>query len=202
MVPPELDRRQFVRTAAGLAVGAGVAVTASSRSAAGATLSEAERADLLYVREEEKLARDVYRRFGERYDLRAFDAIAASEQRHVDAMVSLLDAYDLPDPATDEVGTFANADLQALYDDLRARGETSTVAALRVGGLIEETDVLDLDAARARTDERAVDRVYGNLRAGSENHLRAFVDALAARGVTYAPQVLDADAYAAVVDAT
>ncbi|MFB6155422.1 MAG: DUF2202 domain-containing protein [Haloferacaceae archaeon] len=164
------------------------------------TLTEAERDGLRYMREEEKLARDVYLTLHDEWGLSVFANVAESEQRHVDAMLGLLDRYDVSDPSPEASGTFANDDLQALYDALVARGRTSAVEALRVGGLIEETDMVDIAARIEETDEATIERVYGNLLDGSENHLRAFVAVLERRGVDYEAQVLSRDDVAAIVD--
>lgn len=178
-----------------------------------ATLSADEEAGLLYMREEEKLAHDVYMALYDQWGLVEFKNIAAAEQTHTDAVAQLLTRYGIADPTSSDAGVFVNADLQALYNDLVAQGSVSPVAALQVGALIEETDIADLQAQLAEVTAQDVQRVYGNLLRGSENHLRAFVSALeAARetytgetytGETYILQVLRDEAYDAILaDAT
>jgi hypothetical protein len=137
-------------------------------------LSQAEANDLAFMREEEKLARDVYITLYDEWNLRVFSNISASEQRHTDAVLGLLVKYGLPDPTVD-FGHFTNPDLQALYDNLVATGLLSELDALMVGALIEEVDMEDIVVAMERTDEADILTVYGNLLAGSENHLQAFV---------------------------
>jgi len=137
-------------------------------------LSQAEANDLLFMREEEKLARDVYITLYGAWGARVFDNISSSEQNHMDAILGLIDKYDLSDPALG-FGEFANAELQELYDSLLAAGAASLLDALMVGALIEEVDMEDIVLAMERTDESDILTVYGNLLAGSENHLRAFV---------------------------
>lgn len=129
---------------------------------------------LLYIREEEKLALDIYQALYSKWQVRIFSNIAASEQRHFDAVGTLIDRYGLPDPANLTAGVFTNADLQKLYDDLLAKGNLSLLDALQVGVAIEETDIDDLKAAIAITANRDVLTVYGNLLNGSLNHLSAF----------------------------
>lgn len=147
------------------------------------SLSDHETADLLHMREEEKLARDVYQVLGDRYDAAIFDNIAASEQRHMNAVKNLLDKYELADPAEGNgVGEFTSPELQELYDELVARGEQSLVDAYQVGVDIEVLDIADLEKAIAATDNDDIHRVYDNLLAGSQSHLAAFTAAL--EGVT------------------
>ena len=141
---------------------------------AATSLSATEKESLLYMREEEKLARDVYNAFYDRYGLRVFSNIAASEQAHMNAVLTLLNRYGLADPAATTPGVFNNADLQALYDDLIAQGNQSLTEALRAGVLIEETDIADLQDGLALTTHADLRAVYANLLRASQNHLRAF----------------------------
>ncbi len=137
-------------------------------------LSATEKESLLYMREEEKLARDVYTAFYARYGLRVFNNIAASEQAHMDAVLTLLNRYGLADPAAAAPGVFNNDDLQALYDDLIDQGNASLTAALQAAVLIEETDIADLQDGLALTSHADLRAVYNNLLRASQNHLRAF----------------------------
>jgi len=142
-----------------------------------AALSPAEESSLLYIREEEKVARDVYIALYDKWGLTIFKNISRSEQTHMDAIKTLLDRYNLKDPALGP-GEFTNQKLQAMYDDLVDLGKTSAVEALNVGVLIEETDIQDLKDALADTVHKDIKRVYQNLMAGSENHLAAFLSVL------------------------
>jgi len=154
---------------------------------------------LLFMREEEKLAGDVYKTFFDDYGEAIFQNIANSEDAHTLAVLNLINAYGLEDPALEGRGVFANADLTALYETLVSDG-TTLEAALKVGALIEEIDILDLIEELERTENEDLQRVYGNLLSGSENHLRAFVNALAGMGVPYEPQKLEPADYQAILD--
>lgn len=139
-------------------------------------LSQAEVDTLMYMREEEKMARDLYINFNELYGttVRVFGNISRSEQKHMDAVKGLLDAYGLTDPVVDDaVGKFTNPELLGQYEKLLAKGNTLK-GALEVGILVEEQDLEDLAAAMNETDEPCIDRVYSNLLRGSTNHLAAF----------------------------
>ena len=163
-------------------------------------LSAEESAALLYMREEEKLAHDVYVTFYEQWDFRVFSNISRSEQTHTDAVKTLLDRYGLADPASSEIGVFTDPDLQALYTNLVARGSQSLAEAIQVGAAIEEIDILDLQERLAQTDNADIQQVFNNLLNGSYNHLRAFVSTLETQtGETYQPQYLSAEAYQAIL---
>ena len=153
----------------------GGSVPAPVTVAISATLTPMESASLQYMREEEKLAHDAYVTLYAKWGLRMFNNISRAEQRHTDAIVTLLDRYGVSDPAAaNAVGVFTNPDLQALYDKLIAQGSTSSAEALKVGVLIEQTDIQDLKTHIAETTKADVLQVYNNLLHGSQNHLRAF----------------------------
>lgn len=157
-----------------------------------ALLSTSEIAALAYLREEEKVARDLYLAFYDIYGLSIFQNIARSEQQHMDAVLNLINLYGLSDPAAGQAaGEFSNADLQALYDSLLAQGSVSVVDALKVGALVEETDILDLQEALTETSDSGIQRVFGSLLRGSYNHLASYTQTLSVYGVSYTPQLLD-----------
>lgn len=173
-----------------------------STAAAQVQLTDAEVGGILYVREEEKLARDVYLTLYDLWGAPVFQRIAQSEVTHMSAMQTLIERYGLDDPiGGNPVGVFEDASLQALYDQLVGQGSESLPAALLVGGYIEEFDVVDLEVRMDAAERADVDRVYANLLRGSRNHLRAFVRAYEAEtGDTYPAQVLDTDAVEAIAD--
>ena len=138
-------------------------------------LSAIQKDGLIYMRLEEKLARDVYLTLGKTYTQKMFINIPQSEQRHMDGVKALLDKYEIPDPVTnDENGSFTNAGFKKLYDDLVKKGQTSFKDAMLVGKEIEEMDIKDLYERIEQTDNPDIKAVYENLKQGSENHLRAF----------------------------
>lgn len=150
-------------------------------------LSEAEVVTLKWMREEEKLARDVYLELNAFWPARVFTNIAASEQKHFDAIGRKLALYGIADPALPNIGDFADPALQALHDELLALGMVSFVEALQVGVTIEETDIVDLQAAIDGTASVPLRTTYQHLLKGSENHLRAFIKVLERQGVVYEP---------------
>jgi len=160
-------------------------------------LLDDEVSDLIYMREEEKLARDVYLTLYELWDLNIFKNIASSEQKHTDSVKTLLDAYDLPDIVSDDtVGVFANDELQKLYDELVEKGSQSLSEALLVGGLIEELDILDLQEAIEKTEREDILQVYNNLLNGSYNHLQAFVSNYERQAdESYSPQLMSIEVF-------
>jgi hypothetical protein len=143
-------------------------------------LSDAEKDSLILMREEEKLARDVYTYFSGYfsgiYPIRIFSNIARSEQKHMDTIKVLLDRYAIVDPAEGK-------GLGALYDHFIAEGSLSLVDALQVGVQIEEADIEDLQAGLALADNKDITKVYVNLLRASEKHLKAFTNVLSKYGI-------------------
>lgn len=150
-------------------------------------LSQEEIDGLLFMREEEKVARDSYITLGGFWGLVIFDNIASSEQSHMDAMKKLLDKYGLPDPVIPGVGEFTNGELQHLYNYLVLWGAESSMESLYVGALIEETDIIDIQHAIDDAKHDDIISTYGSLMCGSRNHLRAFVRQIEANGGVYDP---------------
>jgi len=160
-------------------------------------LSPTEIEGILFMREEEKLARDVYLYLADLWNMNVFANISRSEDTHMEAVLTLINLFELEDPVQDnDLGVFANQDLQALYDDLIAKGSLSLADATMVGGAIEEIDILDLQEYLAQTSNSAVIEVFENLLRGSINHLNSFVRTYERQfGETYQPQFLSQEEY-------
>lgn len=161
-----------------------VLIGLSSTAAAQSVLTDEEKAELLWMREEEKLARDVYIAMYATWGKRIFDNISESEQRHMDAIKNLLDRYGLPDPAAASEGAFNDEGIEALYNGLITIGEDSLPKALCAGVFIEDLDIKDLTELIATAKRPDIKRVYMNLLAGSYNHLDAFTENLDLLGAT------------------
>ena len=154
------------------------------------------------MREEEKLARDVYLLMYDLWSADVFNSIATSEQRHMNTMKRMLDKYGLPDPAALTIeGEFTDPGLQAKYDWLIDVGDNSYFDGLYVGATIEEIDMIDLQHAIDITTHVDVVNAYQNLLDGSKNHLRAYVNALDVQlGFTYEPQYISEDLYNDIIN--
>ena len=147
--------------------------------------------DLVYLREEEKLARDVYLALFEKWQLPVFEHIAESEQGHLTLATAALERKGLKaDNYDDTPGTFANESLRALYARFVEKGAASLTAALGVGATIEDLDIRDLDAMIATSPEPSLLASLETLRCASGNHLRAFTSQLKRRGGTYTAQYI------------
>jgi hypothetical protein len=155
------------------------------------TLSAAEQSSLTYMREEEKLAGDVYTRLNAAWPLKVFANVAISESTHTEAVRQLLLRYQRPDPAANlGAGVYANAELQALYTQLVAKGSGSVIEGLQVAVAIEELDMLDINNHLKTVDNQDIRLVYDNLLKGSRNHLRSFHKNLLQQGGSYTAQYL------------
>ena len=164
-------------------------------------LSDVEVEGILFMREEEKLARDVYLTLYDQWQMQVFSNIAGSEGTHMEAVKTLIDRYGLDDPAQGKaIGEFANEELQALYDQLVEQGSRSLVDALQVGAAIEEIDIVDLEERMAQTGKADIQLVYDNLVRGSRNHLRAFVSSLERQGVAYEPSYLSPEQFEEIMN--
>ena len=162
-------------------------------------LSELEISSLLYMREEEKLARDVYVALYNKWQIKAFNNISNAEQTHTDSVKSVLDAYGIKDTSATEQGKFNTQKLQELYNTLIETGSKSELDALKVGAAVEEIDIIDLQEYSSKIENTYIKTIYANLEKGSRNHLRAFVKQIGMRGETYSPQYLSEEAYNSII---
>jgi hypothetical protein len=159
-------------------------------------LSDAEKDALSFMREEEKLARDVYLFLYDIWGTKIFSNIASSEQTHTDAVLRLIQKYGLTDPADGKApGEFSDPTLQGIHDMLIAQGSASQIDALIVGATIEDLDIADILRLMADIDNQDINIVFENLRKGSRNHLRAFTNRLADQNIVYAPVYISQEDY-------
>ena len=153
-------------------------------------VDENETEALVWVREEEKLAHDVYLTLYEKWNSNVFINIANSESQHTEAIKQFLEKYGITDPVQSyEVGVFTNPDFRKLFEDLTSRGSTSLLDAFIVGATIEDLDIYDLNEAISETDNEDIKCVYNNLKQGSENHMRSFVRQIEMSGAPTKPNL-------------
>jgi hypothetical protein len=196
-----MKRRTFIKTgvtgAVSLAMGQVIAA-GKKRGKARDTqdivpLSAAEEIEMLvFMREEEKLARDVYRVLFEQWGIKVFKNISRSEEQHMAALAGRLSYYQVPDPIVDDsTGAFVDTGLATAYLDLTEWGMKSREDAFMVGAYIEELDILDLQHSIAVSVHDDLVAVYEELMKGSRNHLRAFVRQIENLGIVYQAQLMD-----------
>ena len=195
------------------AIGAG-----SGRSAGKVVLTVDfnEETHMVFMREEEKLARDVYITLGDKYpEAIVFKNIDDAEQQHTTKVKDKLAKYNIADPNTDDtVGAFTGKEygwyFTEKYEALVGLGELGELNALYVGAFIEELDMLDIvqcpkviveadngidspsECGLDYTDNSDLQSMLESLLEGSKNHLRSYVGNIeAVEGeCTYVAQVL------------
>ena len=160
-------------------------------------LSNEEIQSLKKMREEEMLAHDVYLAFSELYSTPVFGNISKSETQHTTVIAELLEKYELEDPAAGhETGKFTDPHFQELYTDLVDRGKTSFGEAAKVGLLIEDLDIADLEQALEEdVDNLDIRLTYENLLRASKNHMKAFHFHVTRTGFKYDPVYISESQY-------
>lgn len=154
---------------------------------------------LLFMLEEEKLARDTYSYLDELWGVNQFANIQNSEQSHLDAVGNLLDGFGIEHTMLPK-GEFVNQEIQDLYDTFIEDGALNLKEALKVGATIEDLDIVDLENYINATSNATIISLYEKLQCGSRNHLRSFVLALENAGSNYTPQFLAEDDYAQIIN--
>jgi hypothetical protein len=156
-----------------------------------ATLSPREEEGVLFIWEEEKVARDLYTELYRETKESIFMDLARSEQSHMDQAKTLIDKYDLKLPVEeDEYGAFSNETLIGLYNDLLAQGMRSREDALKVAATFEEISIVDLEKGLEVAENEDVIVVFRGLLAGSRKHLRSYVRDLEDMNIVYTPQYI------------
>lgn len=156
---------------------------------------------LLFMLEEEKLARDTYEYLDELYGINQFSNIKLSEQSHMNAVAGLLDQYNI-DYTILPYGEFENKEMQDLYDQFVEKGQIDAMNALEVGATIEDLDIVDLEEFIEATSNASIIAVFESLQCGSRNHLRSFVSVIENSNETYEPQFLSIEEYNQIIDDT
>ena len=156
---------------------------------------------LKWMREEEKLAHDVYITLYNKWGVNIFTNIASSEQTHTNAVLTLLNKYQLSDPVgNNAIGVFSDTSLQNLYIQLVSQGSTSLTDGFKVGATIEDLDIYDLNKWSLKVDNQDIKFVFQNLTKGSRNHMRSFYSQIISSGGTYAAQFVTQSELDAIIN--
>lgn len=164
-------------------------------------LTQDDQKALLFMLEEEKLARDTYEFLDELYAINQFSNIKLSEQSHMNAVINLLEKYGVVYNVL-PYGLFENKDIQRLYDQFVDKGQLDALNALQVGANIEDLDIVDLTEFIETTSNSSMISVFESLQCGSRNHLRSFVSAIENFKGSYEPQFLSSDEYIEIIEAS
>jgi hypothetical protein len=162
-------------------------------------LSEEEMKILVEIKEEEKLAHDVYVYLYQEWGSKIFYNISLSESRHMESVVLLLKYYGSADTLIADAGVFSTDKLQTLYNDLINAGSVSLADAYKTGAYIEEMDIKDITGVLQVVTESNIVNVFENLLQGSRNHLRAFNRQLTNLGITYTTTFISEEEFDAIV---
>ena len=164
-------------------------------------LTQSDKEALLFMLEEEKLARDTYMFLDNLWAINQFSNIKLSEQTHMDAVATLLSQYGINYNIL-PMGEFANQDLQNLYNKFIADGSVSIKNALQIGATIEDLDIVDLQTNISNTTNTNVISVFEKSQCGSRNHLKSFVFAIESSNDTYIPQFLSDEDYNNIINSS
>jgi hypothetical protein len=158
-------------------------------------LTHEEIDDLLFLREEEKLARDVYLYSYNKYNVQIFKNISNSEIQHMNNVLQLLNKYNLQDSASPNIGEFHNVTLQSVYNELIIQSDISLLEALKIGDKIEDLDIRDIGLNEARTSKLDILSLYSTLKCGSRNHLRNFNNQVLQNNGFYIPEFISQEEF-------
>ena len=159
----------------------------------------ADEIEFIYaVREDEKVARDLYKAFFDNYKLKTFENISKAEANHMKAAEKLLDYYEVEYPAASDYGKFADTARQALYERYLQKGNTA-MEAFKVMVYLEEENIVSYNEVLKDITNPNIKLVIENLSKASENHLRAAVRQITALGGTYQASLMTEEQYKSII---
>lgn len=163
------------------------------------TLNQSDIEALLFMLEEEKLARDTYNFLSDLWSVSIFGNIANSEQAHMNAIINQLETSSIEFTILPE-GEFSNSTLQNYYNQFVAEGEVSVLQAFQIGATIEDLDIVDLQEYINGTSNESLISVFEKLQCGSRNHMRSFYSNIVNQGQDYVPQFLSVEEFNSIVN--
>ncbi|MCG9881303.1 MAG: DUF2202 domain-containing protein [Bacteroidia bacterium] len=176
-------------------------ITSQINSLPKESLNADELTSLKLMREEEKLAHDVYMNLYRKWNTQIFSNIASSELTHTNAVLTLLNKYQIADPVGNNAeGVYTDSTLQTIYNQLVSKGNTSNLEGFIVGATVEDLDIYDLNHWLTKVDNQDIKFVYENLNKGSRNHLRSFYAQIIQSGGTYKAQYLSQEQLEAIIN--
>ena len=178
-----------------------ISCTDENNDIANQIITESDKEALIFMLEEEKLARDTYTHLDSLWSGNQFANIKNSEQNHMNAVENLLIKYNIDYKILPADG-FANQDLKNLYNQFLIDGAVSRANAMQIGATIEDLDIVDLQRNIDATTNSDIISVFEMLQCGSRNHLRSFVSGIEISGSTYTPQFLTQDLYNTILSAS
>jgi hypothetical protein len=159
----------------------------------------ADEIEFLYaVREDEKVARDLYAAFFEKYKLKAFENLSKAEINHIRAVELLMDYYEIEYPEAGDYGKFTDPARQQLYDSLLLKGETA-LEAFKVMAQLEEDNIVSYLKVLEDIDNDNIGIVIENLERASENHFKATIRQITALGGEYTARYMTQEQYSAII---
>lgn len=167
-----------------------------------APLSADEIEFLFAIREDEKVARDLYTSFSALYPASVQIAkIKTAEDSHIACIEAVLDYYEISYPAMTATGVFEDAERQALYNDLVDKSAT-LLETFGTMAVIEEETVLAYKSVQSEITNENISLVVANMIKASSNHLKAAVRQITALGGSYTPSYLSAEEFDAIINSS
>lgn len=161
----------------------------------------ADETEFLYaIREDEKIAHDVYAAFSALYPAaKTISKIMTAESSHISAAEAVLDYYEIEYPPLSDTGIFEDADRQALYNDLITKG-TTLIKAYGTMALMEEETVYAYKSIQNQLTNSNLSLLLSQLIKASSNHLRATVRQVVKLGGSYSPAYLSDEEYQTIIN--
>lgn len=151
-----------------------------------AELNDQAKQKIIYMIEGEKLARDLYYKFSDKYDYPNFEQLYKAEQTQKQALQKLAEKYGLENPAAKKgIGEFKNPQIQNYYDSYLKQGNKNLSEAIKSSNKAEEIAALIYPQALSKTNKKDVKFVLKRLNIAAKNHLRLHAQTIEDKGIKY-----------------
>jgi hypothetical protein len=164
-------------------------------------ISDKDKSSLIYFREEQKLAADAFASYFEIWENKLFFNAEVNEKGHIKKVISLLEYYEIEDPAGDnEKGKFINDSIKNEYFNIVSFGRQSLIHAYLGSAELAEKDIFETGNAISETDNEKIIEVYKALKGSSEKYLKIFIGKLKDNSVVYRPKYLKEEDFNKIVN--
>lgn len=158
-----------------------------------------DKALLLKLYSEEKMAYDLYGEFYERWQLNVFSDVQQREARHVWCVEVIMNKYSAAVSAGKKKILYHDKETEDLYNELSVKGCISDLSALEAAAYLKEKFISDLRTRALNINDGYLLKVIFLLEKAAKSHFQAFVKSIRLSGSDYTPAFLTDGEYSNIM---
>lgn len=158
-----------------------------------------DKALLLKLYSEEKMAYDLYGEFYERWQLNVFSDVQQREARHVWCVEVIMNKYSAAVSAGDKKILYHDKETENLYNELSVKGCISDLSALEAAAYLKEKFISDLRTRALNVNDGYLLKVIFLLEKAAQSHFKAFVKSIRLSDSDYTPVFLTEGEFSSIM---